>query len=80
VVTFYHFKINGGKTTKCHPAVKFPEGWHVTHTPNNWCIKDTMVEYITTVIVPYMDEKRRLLGLDLIQRADNRKGFEVACS
>ena len=24
-----------GKTTKCHPAVEFPEGWHVTHTPNH---------------------------------------------
>ena len=53
-----------GKTTKCHPAVKFPEGWHVTHTPNHWCNEDTMVEYITTVIVPYMNEKRRHLGLD----------------
>ena len=21
-----------GKTTKCHPAVEFSEGWHVTHT------------------------------------------------
>ena len=53
-----------GKTTKCHPVVKFPEGWHVTHTPNHWCNEDTMVEYITTVIAPYMNEKRGHLGLD----------------
>jgi len=35
------------KTTKCHPAMKFPEGWHITHTPSHWCNEDTMVDYIT---------------------------------
>ena len=54
-----------GKTTKCHPAVEFPEGWHVTHTPNHWCNEETMVAYIESVIVPYMAQKRRQLGLDL---------------
>ena len=54
-----------GKTSKCHPSVKFPEGWHVTHTPNHWCNEDTMVDYITAVIVPYMNEKRKHLNLDL---------------
>ena len=53
-----------GKTTKCHPSVKFPEGWHITHTPNHWCNEDTMVDYIAAVIVPYMKEKRKHLGLD----------------
>ena len=54
-----------GKTTKCHPAVEFPKGWHVTHTPNHWCNEETMVAYIESVIVPYMIQKRRQLGLDL---------------
>ena len=53
-----------GKTTKCHQAIKFSEGWHVTHMPTHWCNEDTIVEYITTVIVPYMNKKRRQLGLD----------------
>lgn len=53
-----------GKTTRCHPAVDFPEGWHITHTPNHWCNEQTMITYIQSVIVPYMTEKRRQLGLD----------------
>jgi len=36
----------------------------MTHTPTHWCNEDTMVEYITTVITPYMNEKWRQLGLD----------------
>jgi len=54
-----------GKTSRCHPAVDFPEGWHITHTPNYWCNKETMISYIKSVIVPYMTERRRQLGLDV---------------
>ena len=54
-----------GKPTKCHPAVKFPEGWHVTHTPYHWCNEEMMIDYVESVIVPYMTQKRRQLGLDL---------------
>ena len=53
-----------GKTTRCHPAVDFPDGFHVTHTPNHWCNEETMISYIEAVIVPYMAEKRKQLGLD----------------
>jgi len=53
-----------GTTTKCHPAIKFPEGWHVIHTPTHWCNENTMVEYITIVIAPYINEKKRQLRLD----------------
>ena len=52
------------KTTRCHPAIDIPEGWHITHTPNHWCNESTMISYIESVIVPYMTEKRRQLGLD----------------
>ena len=54
-----------GKTIKCHPSVKFPDGWHITHTTNHWCNEDTMIDYIAAVIVPYMNEKRKHLSLDL---------------
>ena len=53
-----------GKTTRCHPAIDFPERWHITHTPNHWCNEETVISYIESVIVPYMTEKRRQLGLD----------------
>ena len=35
-----------GKTTNCHPSVRFPETWHVMHNANNWCNED----YIKLVI------------------------------
>ena len=35
-----------GKTTNCHPSVRFSETWHVTHNANNWCNED----YIKLVI------------------------------
>jgi len=47
-----------GKTTRYHAAVDFPEGWHITHTPNRWSNKQTMITYIQSIIVPYMTEKR----------------------
>ena len=25
-----------GKTNKCHPNYNFPNGFHITHTPNHW--------------------------------------------
>ena len=33
-----------GKPTKCHPAVEFPEGWHVTHTPYHWCNQEFIIK------------------------------------
>ena len=53
-----------GKTSRCHPVADFPEGWHITHTLNHWCNEQTMISYIQSVIVLYMAEKRRQLGLD----------------
>ena len=44
----------------------------MTHTPNCWCNEDTMVEYINTVTVSYMNKKRRHLGLD-----PKRKGLVI---
>ena len=54
-----------GKTIKCHPAVEFPKGWHMIHTSNHWCNEETIINYNESVIVPYMTQKRRQLGLDL---------------
>ena len=51
------------KTTKCHPSIEFPKLWHVTHTANHWCSGETMIEYIKSVIVPYLDDTRERLSL-----------------
>jgi len=50
------------KTSRYHPAIDFLDGFHVTHTQNHWCNEETMIE---AMIVPYMAEKGRQLGLDL---------------
>ena len=33
-----------GKTNRCHPSVKFPEGWDVSHTLNHWSNEATMTQ------------------------------------
>ena len=52
-----------GKTTRCHPSIIFPKGWHITHIDNHWCNEDTMIDYVKLVIVPYMAEIRKKLAL-----------------
>ena len=55
-----------GKTSQCHPSYRFPDDWHVTHSPNHWCNEETMKDYITKILVP---EKRKQLGLSVRHRA-----------
>uniref|UniRef100_A0A1X7UG48 DDE-1 domain-containing protein n=1 Tax=Amphimedon queenslandica TaxID=400682 RepID=A0A1X7UG48_AMPQE len=51
-----------GKTPASHPnGVTFPADWHITHTENHWANKRTMKDYITTVIVPYIEKIRSQL-------------------
>ena len=37
----------------------------MTHTPNHWSNKETIINYVGSVIIPYMTQKTRQLGLDL---------------
>ena len=37
----------------------------MTLTTYHWCNEETIIDYIKSVIVPYMTQKRRQLGLDL---------------
>ena len=50
--------IYAGKTTRCHPNVTIPTGWHLAHSPSHWSTKETMLEYIHTILVPYMEKQR----------------------
>lgn len=52
-----------GKSTKCHPSVDFPSNWHITHSPNHWCNEGTMISYVQVIIIPYIQETRKNLGL-----------------
>ena len=48
--------VHQGKTEKCYPAVSFPDNWHITCT-------QTMLDYISKIIIPYFRRKRADLGL-----------------
>ena len=55
-----------GTTPRCYPsAVDFPADWVISSTPNHWCNKQTMLLYITKIIVPYLQEKNKSIGVPL---------------
>ena len=52
-----------GKTVKCHPKINFPPDWNVTHTETHWSNESTTLEYITKILIPYLERKRKELEL-----------------
>lgn len=50
-----------GKSPRCHPHFQFPCDWHVTHSPKHWSTEQTMLDYITNIIVPYIEAKREVM-------------------
>ena len=52
-----------GKTTGCLPKVKLPKDWHITCTENHWSNEQKTLEYIELVLLPYVKNKRKELGL-----------------
>ena len=52
-----------GKTPHCLPKYNYPEEWHITYSINHWSNETTMKEYVDNILVPYITEKRRSLGL-----------------
>ena len=55
--------IQGGVTDTCHPKVKFPESFHITHGQNYWSNKGIVMEYLKKIIFPYIKSKRQALKL-----------------
>ena len=55
--------IQGGLTDTCHPKVKFPESFHITHGQNYWSNKGIVMEYLKKIIFPYIKSKRQALKL-----------------
>lgn len=53
-----------GTTPRCLAGnICFPKNWHITYSANHWSTSDTMVDYVNTIVVPYVEEKRRTLKL-----------------
>ena len=42
-----------GKTNRCHPSLKFLEGWDVSHSLNHWSNEVTMTQYLQKILVPF---------------------------
>ena len=55
--------IYGRKTPACLPKAPFPPDWHVTYTPNHWAIEETMIDYVQSILLPYVRAKRTALKL-----------------
>ena len=47
-----------GKTRRCHPRYQFPSNWDITHSPRHWSNEDTMIQYITNIVLPYVRRVR----------------------
>ena len=60
--------VYGGKTNR-HPSYSFPCEWNVTHSENHWSNESTMLTYLETIIIPYVESVREHLGLDDNQSA-----------
>ncbi|XP_011408602.1 PREDICTED: uncharacterized protein LOC105315598 [Amphimedon queenslandica] len=54
-----------GTTQKCLPkGVSFPNNWHLTYTSNHWSNEKTTVEYLNSIILPYVRNTRSQFSLD----------------
>ena len=68
-----------GKTDHCHPHYKFPNDWHVAHSPKHWSTEETMVQYIEEIIVPYVESTRDTVGdKPALVIMDNFKGQKTS--
>lgn len=52
-----------GKTPGCHAKVTFPESWAITHSDSHWSTEATMLQFIDSVLVPYVTKTRHELEL-----------------
>ena len=55
--------IYGSVNDKCHPKVKFPESFHITHSQNHWSNEDIVMEYLKKIIFLYIKSKHQALKL-----------------
>ena len=53
-----------GKTTRYHPRYQFPPDWGITHVPKHWSNKETMIQYVEKIIIPYLQTVREAVEDD----------------
>ena len=58
-----------GKTPKCLLPYHFPSDWDVTYTVNHWANEETSKQYLSSIIIPYIQKKKKELGLPPSQPA-----------
>ena len=52
-----------GKTDRCHPKFKFPDGFDILcHTPNHWQNEQTCIRFCENIIFPYVKKTREEMG------------------
>ena len=56
-----------GKTNRCHPKIKFPKGFHVTHTPNHWSNEKVHMEYLEKTVLNLGEDQEALLIYDVFK-------------
>ena len=55
-----------GITPRCYlSTVDFPDDWVISPAPNHWCNEQTMLLYITKIVVPYFTGKKKSIGVPL---------------
>ena len=51
------------KTPHSLPFYKLPADWDIKYTPNYWANEDTSLPYLSKIILPLIEQKRKELGL-----------------
>ena len=49
-------------TGRCH--LKFHDSSHITHTSNHWSNEPIVIDYLSNIIFPYLEKKRKDLKLE----------------
>ena len=58
-----------GLTDGCHSNVKFPKGFHVTHSPNNWSNEKIHLVYLQKTTFRYVGNMRKSLNMKADRKA-----------
>lgn len=58
-----------GKTKRCLPRFEYLPNWDITFTENQWSNEDTTHPYIVKILLLYLQQKRKELGLSPDYRA-----------
>ena len=52
-----------GQSDLCHPKLKFPEEFNITHSVNHWSNEEKAIELIEKVLLPYVRNNKEELDV-----------------